>query len=912
MKKLLNLTTGLFFILLLLILMPFLKNTLLAANFSKVFIRLERTQVSLSTGGTVCAQTATSATESSVTVTFPTGFTVNSNASYWTVTTTNLPESGTAWPGIGTATSVSGQSVTFPSGNLSTGTLYCFNFSGSNTLTNPSTADSRSGVVTTKDSGGGTIDSTNLAIYTASSDQLSINAVVPSQATSFNISLTSDKGAGPFPPDTALVYTINYGSTSSTAADINIVARWTQGSVEGTGITNVDVLNYIVNSAGNAYGSTPPVIDLTNRTITWSINNFPANLTNQTVSFSLKTTSNYTENKDVNFSIAAKITTSSTTTPESIVHQKYNYYASTPSPSSSPASAPAATASPVPTAVVPVPKLLFNQVKLTSLTQSSAKFVVGNNLTSTLKVNYGTSLKELNQSIEYLDPSTTHEVYLENLTPATRYYFRIEAESGKQKITSDLFSFKTASISLLPHPDYQKLFLTSSNTFLNPAQLVDRQYYLVLPDSSVFEFQFPVENSKFVKGVTAYIQPANVLGVTDKGVQASINTQTDMMEIFPGVFSGRLRSPETPMLYEVLVKIEDYNGNFIEEKAFDLRIVRKFRVVDEKSKKGIEKAVVKLYIYNESDKVYEFLSSNAVGINNPQYTLLDGTLDKLVLPSGRYRSEITALGYKQKTVEFSLGLEENQVYPVVNLTPEPFNLMTVIKYYIEVFQDLVLSGIEYLKTTASSYRVFNLLVLANILTSSFLALMALYINTHLSLKLIVHRLMYLIFYHLSKSKGEKFLTGQVVNNTNKTPVPGAVVSLIDSSTNVQLSQTITSNSGQFIIKKLKEGTLSLLVSKNGYINKTEQLLTDPAEVKETVKVFLQQEEGVGEVVFGRLRVFLSLALEILFDIFITGLVVYNIYFVYLFKDLQSWIFVTVAVFNWLFWAAVIKRGLKLK
>lgn len=150
-----------------------------AGNFEQVYIRLDRLKASTTTGGTVCAQADTAGTEADVQVTFPTGFTVNSTASNWTVTTTNLPSGATAWPSIGTASAVSGQTVTFPSGDMVVSTLYCFNFSGTSTLTTGTAGDDKTGTVTTRTSGPATIDSSGYALSIVSDDQIVVTATVP-------------------------------------------------------------------------------------------------------------------------------------------------------------------------------------------------------------------------------------------------------------------------------------------------------------------------------------------------------------------------------------------------------------------------------------------------------------------------------------------------------------------------------------------------------------------------------------------------------------------------------------------------------------------------------------------------------------------------------------------------------------
>lgn len=149
-----------------------------AAQLAQGYIRLDRVKASTTTGGTVCAKPASTATEASVAIAFPSGFTVNGTASNWTVTTTNLPSGSTAWVSINTASAVSGQTVTFPSGDLSAGTLYCFNFTGTSTLTTNTAGDSQTGTITTQTSAPAAIDTTTYALSIISNDQLTVTATV--------------------------------------------------------------------------------------------------------------------------------------------------------------------------------------------------------------------------------------------------------------------------------------------------------------------------------------------------------------------------------------------------------------------------------------------------------------------------------------------------------------------------------------------------------------------------------------------------------------------------------------------------------------------------------------------------------------------------------------------------------------
>lgn len=184
---------------------PIFVKSAQAAQINEVFIRLDRLKASTTTGGTVCAKMTTAAgTDAKIKVTFPTGFTVNTTALNWTVTTTNLPLTATAMPGIGTATVVAAQTVTFPITDIANATtLYCFNFSGTTTLTNPTAGNDKTGSVSVTTSADAEIDGGNYAMSIIADDQVVITATVPA---TFSLALGTN---------TQALGTLSTGSISS-------------------------------------------------------------------------------------------------------------------------------------------------------------------------------------------------------------------------------------------------------------------------------------------------------------------------------------------------------------------------------------------------------------------------------------------------------------------------------------------------------------------------------------------------------------------------------------------------------------------------------------------------------------------------------------------------------------------------
>ena len=172
---------------------PLFSHVSAFADLGQASVRFDRMQVSTATTGTVCAKPTTTATEADVQVTFPTGYTLGTAANF-TVGTTNTawPTGGTAWPSIATATNVTGQVVTFPSGDLTVGTLYCFNWTNSAAVTVKSSASgSNTGTITTRTTTPTNIDSSGFTTASVTSDQITVTASVPSTF-SFALSATTD------------------------------------------------------------------------------------------------------------------------------------------------------------------------------------------------------------------------------------------------------------------------------------------------------------------------------------------------------------------------------------------------------------------------------------------------------------------------------------------------------------------------------------------------------------------------------------------------------------------------------------------------------------------------------------------------------------------------------------------------
>ncbi len=164
-----------------------------AAGLTQVLVRFDRMKVSTATTGTVCAKPASIGVETTVKVDFPTGYTLGAFGTFTVAATNNpnWPAGAVNWIGILTATNVASQAVTFPSGDLTVGTLYCFDWTSSTAVSVKAGATTNTGVVTTQAAGPTTIDSSAFTTVSIADDQIAVSASVP-QTFSFTLSGNTD------------------------------------------------------------------------------------------------------------------------------------------------------------------------------------------------------------------------------------------------------------------------------------------------------------------------------------------------------------------------------------------------------------------------------------------------------------------------------------------------------------------------------------------------------------------------------------------------------------------------------------------------------------------------------------------------------------------------------------------------
>ena len=874
-----------------------------ASGFSTAYLRLE-SKANSAISATVCGQpsSAGAGTENKVIVTFPDDFTISTNASNWIVSTSDIPSGSTPWPLIGgTATSASSQSVTFSSNDLTLNTLYCFNLSS--TLSSAgSSGNDKTGTIATKNSSNVLIDSTTYGLSVLNNNQVNVTASVDPQISDLPIDIQSLTPGTDFSQDSTISYKITYGSNTAGSIPLTIQAQWTEGTIEGSPAPSVEILDYVVGSATSAYASTPAVIDTVNKTITWTIPLFPSNTTGKTVTFSLKTNSAYTGPEKVDFNVSARAISGTTVTPDVTVSQDYLFDATlvTPTPTPTPGSSGGSnTTSTTPTPTPALQNFSISAVSINSVSQSDAQILVTTSTNTAIKILYGTASYSLTKSITSTLPQIQSLLTLPNLEANTDYFFKVIATDDKgNSVTSDIFTFQTAEISETPSINLNTLFVTSSdNVLFNPVFLTNKtvnKNILVVPVNSVFAIQFSLDKILSLKKIQAVIRNAKILGFnTSEKVDASSN-YVNLIEISPGVYTGKLATPVTTDSYEIYVRLFDYKGNIVEQKIADLNVTNKLSVF----KKGTEKQPVEnerllLYIYNKTLRTYQLISPDILPIKNPSYSSPNGTYD-LVLPFGQYKAELQGIGYDPQTVIFSIDQNQKR-YPIIYLKQQPFNILNTTAYYLSTISDALVAGQDYLRSNSYSNRLFDLSSFGAVLVFIIISTLSISARTHITLFYLPYFLIFKLKI-LLKGHQSNIIFGKVIDGETNEPISRADISII-SKTGEILKKLKTNKLGEFYLQGDNEKEYKIKINKEGFESNSD-FAYEKGPNKEFP--FLLKIKKIGEKHYSPLWVayiyfedFLGICMEALI---LVGIVI-QIYFVFTFGILRVAPFLVLTFLN---------------
>jgi hypothetical protein len=876
-------------------------NQIEAAKFSEAYMRLDRQKANTALSGVVCAKpsSGSAGTEAKVSIQFPSDFNLSTSTSNWTTSTSGIPSGSIAWPGIGsTATSVSGNTVIFNSGNLtSESNLYCFKYTAASSTTGDE--GNKSGSITTMNSSNQTIDFVDYGLKIVPNDQVVVSATVPADSEDYEAEISKISTGNEFSEGNEIEYEISYGSSASTATDITLKAHWSLGTIEDQSSATVEVLEYVSGSASNAYNSTPPVIDLSNRTITWQINAFPGNTNNQTVRFKVKTTNNFSGTKKVSFTHQASILFPGGETVPSTITSFYKK--STGSSSSS-------TRSPSPT---PIPKLTFNEIEIRNLTDTNSTLYFQTNQPASIEIFYGTNLQSLNKRVSSNRLLANQFINISGLTPDTKYYYRVIVKnSSGETLTSDIYTFTTAKSSKdIPVVNKNSFVVTSDDKVIfNPAILKEGESNkLIIPQGTIFNFTFALDSGVQAKRVQAIVRTSKgeklsskVLGVIDFPITSKALASTeivDLIEIKPGVYSGKLKSLEVPGNYELYTRITDYNGNIVEQKLNDIKVINKLKVYSAKTKKPLEGVRLRTYIYNSTNKTYSFLSPQSYSLQNPAFTNFKGETD-MILPVGRYKIIASNIGYKEKSVEFSIG--ENGDYPQIYLESTGITPYSFLRYHINSVKYIFgPKTVAYFDELSKSVRFFDLTattVLGALVIFTFLAFAK---KHHIPVSGVASYFYYMLDH---KKRNENYVHGVVYSEKN-VPVASANVYLTDKENEKIIGSTKTNKMGEFFFRSKPENK-SILVMAKGFKN-TPLLDYNPKEHLKFKVVLEGSHEGIHFI--HNLTKIYTWILGISFETLAIITVIFEILFLMHFGFLKTAPFLIISVINLLLWTMFLRH-----
>ena len=794
------------------------RGQVIAADLGTI-IRLNQMEEGASPLPILVLVTADSETiENSLTITVGGGWTVGGGVN---VSVAGLPNGVTPLSSISNGTGA-GQTINFPMGDLVAGTKYGF-YITSGIGTNPSSGD-HTWIVSTN------ADSMAVNVPTVNNDQVAVTGRVGAKVSDFQLEISADK-TGDLSVDDEVTYLINYGSYMlGVVKPLVIEAQWSRGTVIGSPTPSVDIVDYVIGSGSSAWGGVAPVIDLVNRRISWTINSFPSSTINQKVTFQLRVNDSYSGQSRVKFEVEARLDGANVVTTNSkIISYFQPSILPTTVPTTTPALIPTATSTPssesptssavrpslTPTPIVAPIAFEIKKISIVSLSESKIQIKVESNLApSELKILYGLGSGNLNKSVTSINNLMTDILSIDGLSLETEYYFKIEAKSGDKSYFSDLYIFKTASSSEGSEIDNRSLIVSVDNNVVLDAkseEAVDN--FVILTPSKNYALRINLKKPEMVKMAQIYIRDSQVLGINSVYGAEPNSSAVDLSEIVNGGFIGHLVSPPKRGFYDIVLRLENSNGLIAENKIGILRVVDKLTVQD-KDLKGIENAKVIFYRYLPKEKIYELMSQQSLGIKNPSFTEPDGSLD-LSLLKGKYRVEVSAIGYREAQSEFVLGLGEDEKLPKMILEKSKMTLGQWWNYYRGTSGDVAIFSMNFLDNLMTSTRFLNLVKFWVMLSTLFVfwryLIKRLKINWWLLLVSILFSVKNLF---RKREKGETF--GKIVDKESGLPIAGAKVFLLDGTLNKIMLTTTTNNLGQFKLVAEVKKNYRLMAAKDGY------------------------------------------------------------------------------------------------
>lgn len=749
----------------------------------------------------------------------------------------------------------------------------------------------------------------NFRILADPSQNASVSVTVAPKVADFQFEFESLDAGTTFPEYQILTYQIKYGAYSSAGLSTNttLVADFSDDLAPN----NSHVLNYVVGSASNAYGGAVPVVNLSARTITWTIPNLPQGTTDQTVTFKLQTNTNYTGATPVDFTIRAKNSNQYVSLTDQTVTQTYEFDPSivtptptipvTPTPTPGPTSSnPPSSSSPTPTlspllTLTPTPtpnpnQLKITQVNFTNISDSSADIAINTSTPSRISLVYGSSPTALIKTESSTGFSQTHNISLKNLLEDTNYFFRITAtDENGYSINSEVFNFKTARKSEQNSQQNSSSTIVAEGTTIF-SKIIDQNYspgFAILTDNTDYEFSYGFLNFALLKSLNLVIK--NVTNTAQSPTIVSMILKNNQL------FLANAKTL-TPGLYEIFVQSVDSNGNLVQSKILDLKVTPRLSVLEAENKLPIGDARVTLYYFNSRSGVYELATSELfAGVKNPVFTDKNGRVN-LILPQGKYRAVANAFWHDENSIEFELGPKDGQDFPTIYLKSNIFNLSSLFNNLKNYLTDLINNVNLFTKILTSSVRFFN--VSASITgIFSFVSLLLFLLKTRINLKHLPIFFMFNIDLFRGTHK-QKYIYG-IVTGTD-TPISKASVELIDKKTGKILTHTLTNKKGHFQIRNtFGNDSYKILVAKDGF-KPTGVTIDDLSDLENGLKIQLLDGDKNTNLSLSGIKILDHIGGS-LFESSLVISIILEIIFLYFFGLAKTLPFLVLSFFNIVLW-----------
>ena len=438
----------------------------------------------------------------------------------------------------------------------------------------------------------------SLLIQPAKADE-TVSASVPPRASDFEFNLSSPSPQ-PLGQNENITYQITYGAEPSAAfsSTSTIVASWNNTKAPD----NSQLLDYVIGSASNAFEGVLPVVDLVNKTITWSNIILPAGTTDQTVTFELKTITGYSKTTPFTFDVHAYMSNQYDILPIQTLRLLYAYNAPLTTPG--PTAIPTITQSPSPTPT-PQPTATITNVSITGITDTKTGLQFTTDIPSQITVLYGTSSNNLTKTVSSNGYTLVHILTLDGLEANTTYYFQVLATSAFGMTTySNIFTFHTAKTSNIPNLENNIIVISSNGSVLisNSQQESDKNNPLViLTANSDYSITCTPVNPVNLKSIDL-ILTNNILG--ERTVAASPGPEVyiiPMVQKTPTQYVASLQTlPQG--YYTVTLRLIDLHGNIIEKPISLVKIIPRLSVYAQDTMLPLPDARVFLYYYDLHSK----------------------------------------------------------------------------------------------------------------------------------------------------------------------------------------------------------------------------------------------------------------------------------------------------------------------